>query len=52
MNTTIRFMPRLKQGEQHHRERDHQAREADLAQQVLAVDEAAHRAGRGFLRST
>ena len=49
MNTTIRFMHEVEEAEERHRQRDHQAREADPAQQVLAADEARHRARGGFL---
>ena len=47
-STTTRFSARLNEREQHDRERDHHARELDLAHEVLAVNDAAHRAGRRF----
>ena len=38
----------VEERQQHHRERDHQPRELDLAYEVLAVHDAAHRTAGGF----
>ena len=47
-STTTRFSARLNSREQHDRQRDHHPRELDLANEVLAVDDAAHGARGGF----
>ena len=49
-STTTRFSARLNEREQHDRQRDHHPRELDLAHEVLAVDDAAHRAARWLRR--